>query len=160
MFTWNGNAYNTFYKEEWEGMSSEEKQDYQAAVSQAGTENEHLNAVATAQEEVTYDEIPYENEVFEAEPVPLDIDEDGVQESVAVDTNQDWQHDAILSDTNADGEFDLVLTDEDHDGQMDSYAQDTDHDGQLDESGSLPGQEAEPSYMAYDDNYDDNDIFF
>ena len=51
VFTWNGNAYNTFYKEEWEGMSSEEKQDYQAAVSQVGTENEHLNAVATAQEE-------------------------------------------------------------------------------------------------------------
>lgn len=168
VFTWNGNAYSTYYKEEWEGMNNEEQENYWAQVNQAEQENEQLACVYEVEPIA-----PPENEIIatntqeetlEAEPIEMDLDEDGIHESILVDLNEDGIHDAIVIDTNNDGQPDLILADTDHDGKIDSYMQDTNHDGEVDEAGTIPTEE-EP-YIAdnedfgsdYDNNTDVSDI--
>ena len=153
VFVYEGNSYSTYYKEEWDEMSEDDRQEYWASVGNAEEENEYL--ASTYQDESVNDD---SNEAasytssssMTAEEVPLDLDEDGVNESVLVDINEDGVHDAVLTDTDGDGnvdtafidtdgdnEPDLIIADTDNDGQADRYAKDTDGDGTFDESGDL-----------------------
>lgn len=162
VFAWNGNTYGTYYKEEWEGMDGEERENYWASVDQAEQENEYLASVHEESIEQSTDpaeEVPEaeiietsaQGEVYGAEPVDMDLNNDGINESRMIDTNDDGIHDAIVSDTNNDGRPDLILADTDQDGEMDSYAMDSDHDGELDESGSIPADEG--PYVAPDEGF-------
>ncbi len=172
VFAWNGNVYGTYYKEEWDGMDSEEKDDYWASVNQAEQENEYLASVYEVESmegssglggEAEIITTSLEADAFGAEPVEIDLNEDGINESIIVDTNEDGVHDAIVSDTNNDGKPDLILADTNNDGEVDSYLRDTDHDGKVDDAGTIPTEEPhivsnEGLESDYDNNADVSDM--
>ncbi len=62
----------------------------------------------------------------------LDMDGDGVAESVGIDTVGDGEIDTILVDTDGNGVIDTILEDTDGDGVMDTAHVDIDEDGKTD----------------------------
>ena len=168
VFVYEGNSYSTYYKEEWDEMSEDDKQEYWASVGNAEEENEYL---ASTYQDDSVNEDNSESASYTssssmaAEEVPLDIDEDGVNESVLVDIDEDGVHDAILTDTDGDGDVDtaivdtdgdnepdLIIADTDNDGQADRYAKDTDGDGTFDETGDLSDNDSS-QLASNDDDY-------
>ena len=67
--------------------------------------------------------------------VGLDINGDGVIDSVAFDSDNDGNADTIATDLDGDGVIDAVGMDTDGDGNIDSVGMDTDGDGSIDAVG-------------------------
>lgn len=142
VFIWRGNLYGTYYKEEWENMTSEQKAEYNQAISQYAAQ--HL---PNTSEPSTPEEEPLENrtqeEVYAAlhqanyasakeERIVLaraDFNEDGVIDAVLIDTNNDGEPDRIAIDSNYDGIVDAVAVDHDYDNIADAIYLDFNQDG-------------------------------
>ena len=127
VFVWNGNVYSTYYEEEWDNMTDEQKEEFSDAV--------HNTASSTTEEDSAPE---YANNYHEASNTDGGVQvvsdevvetEDGQVVRVTgvvvdghygevYDYDNDGQADAALVDTNDDGSPDLAMVDENGDGYI------------------------------------------
>ena len=119
VFMWHGNAYNTFYKEEWDSMSDEQKQEFMQdfhntslASHQPVSGLDELNGgVDDPQEPGTTDEIDVE--VLSVDKVTFDDGTTGSVAGIVVNGT-----DGVLADINDDGIADVLALDVNADGSI------------------------------------------
>jgi hypothetical protein len=63
------------------------------------------------------------------DPIPIDVNSDGVVDGYAYDTTGDGVHETLAIDANHNGIPEMVLADYDFDGVVDDYAFDRNEDG-------------------------------
>jgi len=85
-FEWNGDTYNTYYKEEWDTMSENDQADFLAFV------NETTN----------------DNYISNNEEIIIDADNDGIAEVILQDIDGDGNLDVKSVDLNDDGNIDVI----------------------------------------------------
>lgn len=122
-FTWNGQTYNTFYKEEWDAMSTDEKEEYFAAVD-AQTDFNSMTPITEEQNEITSIADAEDLEEAEIQNAGPDIkyadsDHDGYIDSIFYDNNEDQlaesiyhlntEAEVIYIDTDMDNVYDQVI---------------------------------------------------
>ena len=127
VFVWNGNVYSTYYEEEWDNMTDEQKEEFSDALH---------NTASSATEQSSTPE--YANNYHEASNVEGGVQvvsdeivetEDGQVVRVTgvvvdghygevYDYDNDGQADAALIDTNDDGRPDLAMVDENGEGYI------------------------------------------
>lgn len=122
VFVYKGEQYGTYYKEEWDELSEDQKDSYWESVEAADIDTSSY----------TIEETPVQAGTTEYDSVSLDLDEDGIDESTGYDTNFDETVDLLTSDTNLDGETDMAVFDTDLDGNFDSAIIDTNFDRKYD----------------------------
>lgn len=137
IFVWHGHTYGTYYANEWNAMSPDDRDQYWSDVSHTTT---HINENLTENE--PHEEVPVVEPIDdpvvvagngdipsepvggwdgdgEPEPVPiatvdeqveLDINGDGTMDVAVVDVNANEVTD-IMMDTTGDGQYDTVLMD-------------------------------------------------
>lgn len=127
-FEWRGHVYNTYYAEEWNNMSAEERAEYQSKIdyatiagdtSQVVEENPYVeqNPMASNTEMVDNDsDVDGGVKVLGVEAVE---DEYGNQMTVAAIEVEGEQ--ALLVDVDNDGTMDALMVDENYDNQIDPY---------------------------------------
>lgn len=140
-FEWHGDYYNTFYKEEWEGMSETEHQAFRISLGDlietdgVGSGIVHGEGV----EPVSHHHAPAHHVAHHAPAVPVAETVDGANVSVidaiaGANSNVTVMHvdghDISLIDTNNDAETDMTLADNN------VVLVDTDSDHKLDSRGS------------------------
>lgn len=138
-FTWHGKVYGTYYKNEWDSMSSEEQRDFQMAAingehaTAPGHEASQANNYAYAkpvepvQEPEPYEE-PKGQEVTLVDPEPVSddevrvlgidqvMDEDGqLHEAALIDFGGNV---AMVVDTDGDNVYDVMAADFNGDGEI------------------------------------------
>lgn len=140
-FTWHGKVYGTYYKNEWDSMSSQEQRDFQTAAingehaTAPGHEASQANNYAYAkpvdpepvQEPEPYDE-PKGHEVTLVDPEPVSddevrvlgidqvMDEDGqLHEAALIDFGGNV---AMVVDTDGDNVYDVMAADFNGDGEI------------------------------------------
>lgn len=137
VFAWHGNVYNTFYKEEWEAMTDEQKEEFvenyrntEVVVPEYETEEYALMDEEEGEVDDGDDEMEEEVEVLDVERVTF---ADGTEGSVAeivlngtdgllVDTNDDGAADVMVLDVNADGEIENDFPDYMNDADTSTFA--------------------------------------
>jgi predicted small secreted protein len=84
-FEWNGNLYNTYYKEEWDNLSAKDREEYVATVYGDGTNTDHnASYSSTASYEANKPEIKVGE--YNGHIIGLgDADHDGDAEAVVID---------------------------------------------------------------------------
>ena len=127
VFVWNGNVYSTYYEEEWDNMTDEQKEEFSDAL--------HNTASSTTEESSAPE---YANNYHEASNAEGEVQvvsdqvvetEDGQVVRVTgvvvdghygevYDYDNDGKADAALIDTNDDGSPDLAMVDENGDGYI------------------------------------------
>lgn len=130
VFEYNGRLYGTYYAEEWDNMSSQEKADYQNRVNEVApsrystSENTHVTH-EVEHHDVSPEVVPANAEMISAEPVDNEIrvlgveavqNEDGQIMNIALVENE-GNH-ALLVDVDNDGTIDVLLHDDNYDGQL------------------------------------------
>lgn len=126
VFTWHGNVYGTYYKNEWDSMSASQKQEYANAVHHTDYNGDHSSHGAGNDYQETSD-AEGEIHVLGEEQVRTEdgnlvhvtrVEVDGHYGEV-YDLNNDGQADAALIDITGDGQPDIALVDENGDGVID-----------------------------------------
>ena len=175
VFEWHGRVYGTYYKDEWDNMTAEQKHEYQASIDYKDVISDesmaqHLNDMAqhnathhdsnvnhtsyNTQETIAKPETPNDSQDISSEDVDVqvlevgrtDINGDGIPENAAVlEVNG---HEVLIVDIDQDGIADAALCDVDNDGQVEI----ADLSG---ENMSMPEQSAGDAYMAQTDNAPD-----
>ena len=82
VFEWNGNVYNTYYAEEWENMSEEEKDEFA----------NHLNVMEIPEDDETFDDellVEASEEDIEVEASEEDIEVEASEEDVEVEASEE-----------------------------------------------------------------------
>ena len=175
VFEWHGRVYGTYYKDEWDNMTAEQKHEYQASIDYKDVISDesmaqHHNDMA--QHNVTHHESnvhqpSYHNQEDTAKPETVDdsqyvtsddvdvqvlevgqtdLNGDGIPENAAVlEVNG---HEVLIVDIDQDGIADVALCDVDNDGQVEI----ADLSG---ENMAMPEQSAGDAYMAQADNAPD-----
>lgn len=128
VFEWHGKVYGTYYKEEWDAMSSAERHEYQSKIdyqdvtSHSNTAEVHpetADAVPTSQvqEGGSQSEIGSQPET-EVRVLGIEEMPDGEgQMMTVVAVEMDGQN-VLLVDVDHDGQIDLVMADVNGDGQL------------------------------------------
>lgn len=175
VFEWHGRVYGTYYKDEWDNMTAEQKHEYQASIDYKDVISDesmaqHLNDMAqhnathhdsnvnhtsyNTQETIAKPETPNDSQDISSEDVDVqvlevgrtDINGDGIPENAAVlEVNG---HEVLIVDIDQDGIADAALCDVDNNGQVEI----ADLSG---ENMSMPEQSAGDAYMAQADNAPD-----
>jgi hypothetical protein len=126
-FEWRGHVYNTYYEEEWNNMSTEERAnfqtrvDYQLVVGDSAT-SVTPSAITTTQSEPIIEanaEMVDEQSAqggIKVLGVETIVDPQGNQMTIAGIEIEDEQ--ALLVDVDNNGVMDVILVDENHDGQV------------------------------------------
>ena len=175
VFEWHGRVYGTYYKDEWDNMTAEQKHEYQASIDYKDVISDesiaqHHNDMA--QHNVTHHESnvnqpSYHNQEDTAKPETVDdsqyvtsddvdvqvlevgqtdLNGDGIPENAAVlEVNG---HEVLIVDIDQDAIADVALCDVDNDGQVEI----ADLSG---ENMAMPEQSAGDAYMAQADNAPD-----
>lgn len=133
VFEYNGRIYGTYYAEEWDDMSAQEKVDFQSRVNEvAPTHHSQSQATHVAEVtdnvEVTPEVIPVNAEMISAEPVDNEIRVLGVE---AVQNENGQIMNIALVECEGDQ---ALLVDVDNNGTMDVLLHDDNRDGMLQES--------------------------
>ena len=157
-FEYQGNTYNTYYKEEWEDLSLDHQEafltsvhksaDYESiqeldALEPMDTPLEDLEiveaeeAAVEVEDELIATPISEEQEVEivdeevsgGVEYVPMDLNKDGIQDAIATDIDGDDFVDVLAIDANADGIPETYMIDSDDDLTMDTIIIDEQEDG-------------------------------
>lgn len=166
VFEWHGRAYGTYYKDEWDNMTAEQKHEYQASIdykdvlsdeSMAQHHNEmaqhnvsHSNAHHTSHNETvqTPEPVDQDIDVQVLEIGQTDLNNDGVPENGAV-LEIDGRE-VLIVDVDWDGKADVAVCDIDGDGQYE-YRDLSDADiampSQSDGDAYMAQASAEPDYM-------------
>ncbi len=105
-FEWNGETYNTYYKEEWDDMSEDEMQDYWAAVD-SQTDTTTLEVVKSSSKET----VNAESDLTDIKELEVETIDNEVE-------NFDWGY----GDTIGNGSIDTVAVDQNLDGNADVVA--------------------------------------
>lgn len=165
VFEWRGNVYGTYYKDEWETMSSEERQEFQSSINYndlTSSSNEDQSSVSTgvAEESVTTHEAGYNNiendssvdsEVQVLAVGNTDLNGDGIPENATVlEVNG---HEVLVVDVDGDNIADIAIADIDGNGQISENEVADISDSNLQMPTSTPGDvymaqsESNPDYM-------------
>ncbi|MBN1200182.1 MAG: hypothetical protein JXA23_12575, partial [Bacteroidales bacterium] len=159
VFLWKDHAYNTYYAEEWNAMSDDQKHDYMASLNYPEPSSKQEDALTdtikpepsplpdTETEDTTGDENqqaateepdymqPIVNESGEQIPVDPDYSNEETLQPEVIDIEFDEAGNAIIAvDITNDEQFDAVMLDINADGILDVVAIDLDHDGIPDEA--------------------------
>ncbi len=120
-FSYNGQMYNTYYKEEWDAMSSNQKQEYYASVDMSsGTHNDHFQSY-DANESVHETSYDYSQNANSNEVYVLGVGSATIEgHEVYVAQLNTGGEDVILIDVDKNGEFDYAISDLNHDGNISS----------------------------------------
>lgn len=132
VFEWHGGIYGTYYADEWNAMSPEERAEFGSHVNYAGGSAHTAEAEPEPEVDVQPEVNVHANEtpdvaVVEPEPQPAD---DEVQilgvETVEVDDGAN----VTMGYAEVNGE-EVFVVDVDQDGEFDRMAMDANHDGEL-----------------------------
>ena len=162
-FVWRGNSYSTYYKEEWESMTPEQRENYWTSVEQA---DESIQKVVT-DNNYSYDdpaaensyEVAYTDDSYnggESSIESVDINSDGNIDGIAVDINNNGMVDVGAIDSNSDGYMDRVAVDINNDGVVNAEASDSNIDGNIDELAVDINSDGIVDAKASDSNIDGN----
>lgn len=130
-FEWRGNTYNTYYKEEWDALSSSEQDQFMASVH---------NSTDYESAEVVSEEAIADNGLDVVDGQATEI-VDASSETYGVDTNSDGDPDMVGLDVDGDGFLDVIAADTDFDSAPDAYFLDTDNDDVIDTLAVDPEQD-------------------
>lgn len=129
-FEWRGHVYNTYYAEEWNNMSAEERAEYQSKIDYNTIAGDNAGSAYVTEEhskteqdmmasntEMVDDDSEVEGvKVLGVEAV---VDNEGNQMTVAAIEVEGEQ--ALLVDVDNDGTMDALMVDENYDNQIDPY---------------------------------------
>lgn len=166
VFTWHGKVYGTYYKEEWDGMTAEEKADFQASVDYNNVPTDHAvpshdahhevhadvadNHAATEAQESEASNTASEAQETASDPADVDIHVISVEHNVNMNG-----HDVDVAVIQVDG-HNGMLVDIDHDGIVNGAIVDFNDDGQVQQnevSPDLSGQNIQMPQMSDGDMY-------
>ncbi len=129
VFIWHGNVYGTYYANEWNNMTDEQKAQYSQAVHNTNYNEDYSQTSHNSSGSSDYQEVSHEDsgiKVLDTETVET---EDGVINVAKVeidghygeiyDLNNDGTPDAALIDSNDDGLPDIAMMDDNGDGAID-----------------------------------------
>jgi len=113
-FEWHGNTYGTYYKEEWDSLTEDDKQDYWESIAEGTSKIEEENIVEVENDEmdIIEDGIDEFNITEDDFIETIDIDGDGIDDVAIVDANSNDMPDFLI-DTDMDGEMDVLVLDVD-----------------------------------------------
>ncbi|MBP3374377.1 MAG: hypothetical protein J6L60_07610 [Bacteroidaceae bacterium] len=121
-FEWRGKVYNTFFAEEWKGMSSTERSEYMAHFNwsqQGETQSSVSSSVQQADSTEVSDQPIVEVDVQETNP---EVEILGVVHDSETGANlglmTDGEQDFLFVDVDDNGEFDVVVSYENNGGEM------------------------------------------
>lgn len=129
-FEWRGHVYNTYYAEEWNNMSAEERAEYQSKIDYNTIAGDNAGAayVAEEQSQMEQDMMASNTEMVDDDSevegvkvlgVEAVVDNEGNQMTVAAIEVEGEQ--ALLVDVDNDGTMDALMIDENYDNQIDPY---------------------------------------
>lgn len=165
VFEWRGNVYGTYYKDEWEAMNSEERQEFQSSINYNDLTNSSNDSQSTVsanatEESIAIQETNYnnaetdsaaDNEVQILAVGNTDLNGDGVPENTAVLEINGCE--VLVVDVDEDNIADLAIADIDNNGQIsENEIADISHEG-IPMPDSTPGDtyiaqaESNPDYM-------------
>lgn len=165
VFEWRGNVYGTYYKDEWETMSSEERQEFQSSINyndltNSSNEDQLSVSAGVAEESVTTHEASYNNiendssvdsEVQVLAVGNTDLNGDGIPENATVlEVNG---HEVLVVDVDGDNIADIAIADIDGNGQISENEVADISDSNFQMPTSTPGDvymaqsESNPDYM-------------
>lgn len=175
VFEWHGRVYGTYYKDEWDNMTAEQKHEYQASIDYKDVISDesmaqHHNDMAqhnVNHHESNVHQASYHNQEVTAKPETVNDSQDVSSEDVDVQVLEVGQ-----TDLNGDGipenaavlevnGHEVLIVDIDQDGIADAALCDVDNDGQVEiadlsgENMAMPEQSAGDAYMAQADNAPD-----
>lgn len=162
-FEWRGHVYNTYYEEEWNNMSAEERAEYQQKIDYETISGDTTESTSTVADQHT---MASDTEMIDEQSdgdsikilgVEAVVDAEGNPMTVAaieVDGEQ-----ALLVDVDNDGTMDALIVDDNYDGQIDPYQEIYDiSDCDIETNDLMQGMAAEQDpnmYMAYNDDMPD-----
>lgn len=129
-FEWRGHVYNTYYAEEWNNMSAEERAEYQSKIDYNTIAGDNAGSayVAEEQSQMEQDMMASNTEMVDDDSevegvkvlgVEAVVDNEGNQMTVAAIEVEGEQ--ALLVDVDNDGTMDALMIDENYDNQIDPY---------------------------------------
>ena len=120
VFEYDGRLYGTYYADEWNNMTAQERADYQSRVNYSSS--------MTSNHESSLEVIPADAEMISAEPVDSEIRVLGVE---AVEAEDGQIMNVALVECDGDS---ALLVDVDNNGSIDVLIHDDNSDGQIQES--------------------------
>lgn len=129
-FEWRGHVYNTYYEEEWNSMSADERAEYQQKIDYETITGDNVDTVASA---------PVVEEAPQVEPVMASdtemVETEGEVEGVKVlgveAVVDEYGNEMVIAGIEVDGEQ-ALLVDVDNDGMMDAIMIDENGDNMID----------------------------
>lgn len=129
-FEWRGHVYNTYYAEEWNNMSAEERAEYQSKIDYNTIAGDNAGSAYVAEEhsQTEQDMMASNTEMVDDDSevegvkvlgVEAVVDNEGNQMTVAAIEVEGEQ--ALLVDIDNDGTMDALMIDENYDNQIDPY---------------------------------------
>ncbi len=113
-FEWRGNTYNTYYKSEWDAMSSAEREEYWASIEQQSDMQNPDSYEYIADVPVEGIRMDYDKDGFDDLVIIKDENNDGIVDAVIVDTDDDLIADIVLNDGNMEVGIDEVVLNPDN----------------------------------------------
>lgn len=162
-FEWRGHVYNTYYEEEWNNMSAEERAEYQQKIDYETISGDTTEPTSTVADQHT---MASDTEMIDEQSdgdsikilgVEAVVDAEGNPMTVAAIEVEGEQ--ALLVDVDNDGTMDALIADDNCDGQIDPYQEIYDiSDCGIETNDLMQGMAAEQdpnTYMAYNDDMPD-----
>ena len=119
-FEWRGHVYSTYYEEEWDKMSAEERANYQSRIDYKTVAGEPTSTASSEEHSMASN-----TEIVDEQPTQGGIKVLGVEAVVdpqgnpmtvaAIEIDNDQ---ALLVDVDNNGIMDVIMVDENHDGQI------------------------------------------
>lgn len=124
-FEWRGHVYSTYYEEEWDNMSAQERAEYQSKIDYQAVIGDTHNVKPTTMAQTEEPAIAVDAEMVDEQPTSGGIKVLGVEAVVdpqgnpmtiaAIEIDNDQ---ALLVDVDNNGMMDVIMVDENHDGQI------------------------------------------
>ena len=166
VFEYNGSLYGTYYADEWNKMSAQEKADYQNRVNEVTPSHNHSSSQSAGNNiavhhETTHEVIPANAEMISQDPIDNEIrvlgvetvqnDEGEIMNVALVECDGDQ---AMLVDVDNNGTFDVLLHDDNGDGQIQEAEVHNIEQANLDVADLLQAQASQEGDMLYASNDD------